>query len=97
MGPLISLRTALFRLRHLVGLTAAVCVAWAPMARGFSAYQPLADHGECGFLCMFLIAALFWWLVGIVKGAGIWIIIVLLLRQLRVRQNADCKTPAASP
>jgi hypothetical protein len=62
------------------GLIAAVSVAWLPISRGFEAYQPIADHGECGFLCVFLIASVFWWVVGAVFAAAAWIGVALLAR-----------------
>lgn len=83
MPSFTSVRTTLFRLRHVLGAVAAVAVAWSPFLRGNAAYQPMADHGECGFLCMFLIAAVFWWIVGILAGAAAWVGFALLARLIR--------------
>ena len=84
MSALASSRTTLYRLRHAIGLLAGAAVAWSPMGRGLAAYQ-LTDSGGCGFLCMYLVVAIYWWIVGAVGGLLTWAGLVLLLRQLRAK------------
>jgi hypothetical protein len=73
----------LFRARHLLGAIAAAAVAWIPLTNGFRAYEPISNHGECGFLCLFLFVALFWWIVAVVGAAFVWFAVVMLLRLAR--------------
>lgn len=75
-----SLRVGLYRIRHILGAMVAIAVAWVPLLNSIKAYEPMASHGECGFLCMFLISAVFWLVTAIFAAALSWFATVMLLR-----------------
>ena len=83
-----AFRVALFRARHFLGAIAAAAVAWVPLANGVRAYEPISSHGECGFLCIFLFAAVFWWVVAVAGAALVWFVIVMLLRLVRGKHRS---------
>jgi hypothetical protein len=75
----ITFRLMLFKLRHFLGALAAAAVAWVPFTKGLQAYEPISSHGECGFLCIFLLIAVFWWVIAIAGAVFIWFALVKLL------------------
>lgn len=78
-----SLSPILYRTRHALGAVAALTTAWFPFLRGMVAYEPISTHGECGFLCIFLVVAVYWWLVAAIAGAFMWFAVASLLRLAR--------------
>jgi hypothetical protein len=55
-------------------------VGWYPWSRGMTYFRPIADHGECGFVCMFLFAAVAWWGFALAVGALAWLGIAFVLK-----------------
>ncbi len=70
----------LHQMRHWIGVAVGLLVAWIPLSEGAGAFANVT-RGECGFLCLFLLIALFYWVVALVVGAVTWGVIVFLIKR----------------
>jgi MFS superfamily sulfate permease-like transporter len=81
-------RATLYRVRHYLGVIAGAAGAWILASYGFHAFDPF-HLVECGFLCIFLFIAMFWWIVAVVITANVWFAIVMLLNRWRPPLNSQ--------
>lgn len=77
-----SLKRFLAAQRLWVSLGLAVLASSVPMWAGFTALSWIAPSGECGFLCLPWLFALFCWAVAVVVAVVTWFVTSRLIRFL---------------